>query len=338
MCKANLFSLNMNKFCFNRLKLFGKNLISKSLYSTAGVGLVLTAHLSQAAIFDPNGNKLPDAEVNSAQVSWKLLKGEESKKYNGVGLLEFASNWSCTAFFIKTGNNPQAPAYAVTNGHCYDGSNGLLGANEIIVNRPSRLVFKLNYFANETDRVRSIGVRRVAYATMKNTDLAILELDTTFDRLVKEGFTPLTIDKNPVRVGEPVEVIGIPMDRVDPAKTYLHKAVCAIGQSANVREDVYNWKDSVRNRCSVVGGMSGSPMISVKSNRVVAIVNTGVNDEALPQPECSLNRPCEVSKDGNIATLTNENYAQKASKIPYCFNRRGIFNLKLRSCGLEKPL
>jgi hypothetical protein len=29
---------------------------------------------------------------------------------------------------------------------------------------------------------------------MKGTDITILELDTTFKQLVKEGFTPLNID------------------------------------------------------------------------------------------------------------------------------------------------
>jgi hypothetical protein len=90
-------------------------------------------------------------------------------------------------------------------------------------------------------------------------------------------------------------------------------------------------------RCSVVGGMSGSPLVSLRSNQVVAIANTGVDDDALTKPECSLNRPCEVSSDGSIATFPKENYAQQVSNIPSCFDRKGIFDLKLPSCNLEKP-
>jgi hypothetical protein len=311
-------------------------ILGNTLSASLGVGLVLTSHLSQAAIYDRNGNKLPDAEVNSDKVNWKLLRASENKKYNGVGLLESVTK-VCTAFFVNTRGNPNAPAYAITNGHCYNGVAGFIGEKEIIVNRPSDMIFKLNYFVNSESRVRSVRVKRTVYATMKNTDLAILELNTTFKQLVKEGFTPLIIDNALVKAGEPVEAIGVPLEGVKPSLSFLHKAICQIGESVKIREDVYNFDSSVRNRCSIVGGMSGSPMISLKTNRVVAIVNTGVNDEALNQKECSLNRPCEISRNGRVATLPNENYAQRVSNIPSCFNKNGIFSLKLRSCRLEKP-
>jgi hypothetical protein len=134
-----------------------------------------------------------------------------------------------------------------------------------------------------------------------------------------------------------VEIIGIPLNGVEPSRSFLHRSVCQIGQSVNVREDVYQWEKSIRNRCSLVGGMSGSPVVSLQSNRVVAIANTGVDDNALLQPECSLNRPCEITRDGKVTTLAKENYAQRVSDIPSCFDRRGIFNLDLSSCRLEKP-
>jgi len=301
------------------------------------LGLALTSNFSQAAIYDQDGNKIPDAEVNSSKVNWQLLKAQENKKYNGVGMLESGDGAFCTAFFIHTTGHPNAPAYALTNGHCYDASLGFPGKNEIVVNHPSDMVFHLNYFVDAKNHVRSVPVRRVVYATMKSNDIAILELETTFKQLVNEGFTPLTVAKEPGQIGEPVEVIGVPISDVQPSLRFLHRSVCQIGQLANLREDVYQWEQSIRNRCSVVGGMSGSPMISLKSNQVVAIVNTGVNDDALAQPVCSLNRPCEVAADGKITTLENENYAQLVSKIPLCFNPNGTFNLSSPSCQLEKP-
>ncbi len=196
----------------------------------------------------------------------------------------------------------------------------------------------MNYFKDEKFRIRSVRVRRVVYATMKGTDITILELGTTYQQLVKEGFTPLKIAEVSAPVGEPVEVVGIPMRGVESARSFLHRAACQIGESVSVREDVYQWEKSIRNRCSVVGGMSGSPIVSLKSNKVVAIANTGVDDEAMKQPECSINRPCEVSRDGRVSTFPKENYAQRVSDIPSCFDRKGIFNLNLLSCRLEKPL
>ena len=314
----------------------GKTWTQKTLLASLGLGLALVSNLAQAAIYDWNGNKMPDAEVNSSEVNWNLLSAEQGRNYNGVGLLEHEAEGFCTAFFLNTGGDDKAPAYAITNGHCYDGFV-FPQAKEIIINRPSNIVFKLNYFANEQTRVRPVRVRRVVYATMKGTDITILELATTFKQLVKEGFTPLTIDGVPARVGEPVEVIGIPMTGVEPSLRFLHKTFCEVGESVNLREDVYQWEKSIRNRCSAVAGMSGSPLVSLKSNQVVAIINTAVNDDALTQPECSWNRPCEVSSDGSVATFPKENYAQRVSNIPSCFDKKGIFNLNLPSCKLEKP-
>lgn len=307
-----------------------------SLLVFLGLGLALSTNWAQAAIFDRSGNRLPDNDVNSSQVNWELLSANKGRKYNGVGRLEHRFNGFCTAFFIDTNGDKKAPAYALTNGHCYDGIN-FPSPQEILINQPSNLVFKLNYFKDERVRARPVPVRRVVYATMKGTDITILELGTTYKQLVKEGFTPLKIAEVSPPVGEPVEVVGIPMRGVEPARSFLHRAVCQIGESVNVREDVYQWEQSIRNRCSVVGGMSGSPIVSLKSNQVVAIANTGVDDEAMKQPECSINRPCEVSSDGRVTTFPKENYAQRVSDIPSCFDRKGIFNLNLLSCRLEKP-
>ncbi len=314
-----------------------KTWVQRTLIASVGIGLSFVSNLAQAAIYDHNGKKLPDTEVNSSNVDWELLSAQQGRNYNGVGLLEQDKEGFCTAFFLNTEGEGNAPAYAVTNGHCSN-PNDALDGKEILLNRPSSLIFKLNYFANEETRVRPVPVRRVVYATMKGTDVAILELATPFRQLVKEGFTPLTIDKVPARVGERVEVVGIPMAGVEPTRSFLHRSDCEVGQSANLREDIYQWEKSIRTRCSVVGGMSGSPVVSLKSNQVVAIANTGVDDIAFSsQPECSLNRPCEVSSEGKVTTFPEENYAQSVSNIPSCFDRKGLFNLNLPACGLEKP-
>jgi hypothetical protein len=313
-----------------------KTCIQQTLLAYLGLSLALPSNSVQAAIYDKSGNKIPDAEVNSSEVNWQLLSAEQGRTYNGVGSLENEGNGFCTAFFLNTGGGSNAPAYAITNGHCYD-IPLFPAAQEIIVNRSSKMVLKLNYFVNEKTRVRPVSVRRVVYATLKNTDIAILELDTTFKQLLREGFTPLNMDSVPPAIGEPVQVIGIPVSGLNPSLSFLHKVVCEVGETVSIREDIYELDRSIRHHCSVVGGMSGSPMISLKSNQVVAIVNTAVNDEALTQPECSLNRPCEVSNDGKVATFPKENYAQRVNNVLSCFDQKGIFNLNLSSCNLEKP-
>lgn len=314
----------------------GKTWQQKILLALIGLGLSLVSSLAKAAVYDRNGNKLPDAKRNSLEVNWELLYSEQGKKYNGVGIIGYESDGFCTAFFLNTGGNDNAPAYAITNGHCYDGM-GFPNAQEIIINKPSSLVFKLNYFENTKNSVRPVRVRQVVYATMKGTDLAILELDSTFKQLVKEGFTPLMIDDIPPSEGEHIKVIGIPMSQILPTRRFLHRAVCQVGKSVNLREDVYQWEEVIRHRCSALGGMSGSPIISLKTNRVVGIHNTSVTDRALIRPECAEDRPCEIGSDGKVATFSQENYAQRVSDIPSCFDGKGIFNLNLAFCKLEKP-
>lgn len=311
------------------------NWFKKTLMVCLGIGLV-GANLAQAAIYDRKGNKIPDEAVNSTDVDWELLSAQNSKIYNGVGLFDKAGEGFCTAFFLNTKGDDRAPAYAVTNGHCAILPN-FPKATEIITNRPTDIVFKLNYFVNTKNQVKTVPIKRIVYATMKGTDLTIFELNTTFKQLVQAGFTPLDIDPIPPSFGEPVKVIGVPGSGVRRSLRYLHKATCETGVSVNLNEDVYQWKNSVRHRCSTIGGMSGSPMISRKTNRVIAIVNTGVNDDALEQAECSWNRPCEISSNGRRLTLPAENYAQRVDAIPTCFDNQGRFNLNLAACSLEKP-
>ncbi|HAA32796.1 MAG TPA: serine protease, partial [Cyanobacteria bacterium UBA8553] len=229
-----------------------KTWIKTILLAILGLGLALLSNWAQAAIYDRSGNKIPDADVNSSQVNWELLSAEKSRKYNGIGLLEQESEGFCTAFFLNTGGDDNAPAYAVTNGHCAD-IHTEPAAKEILINRPSNKVFKLNYFVNAKSSVRPVHVRQVVYATMKSTDISILELDTTFNQLVKEGFTPWKIAEVPPSIGEPIEVIGIPMTGVKSSLSYLHRTNCQVGQVVNLREGVYHWEQAIRTRCSVVG-------------------------------------------------------------------------------------
>jgi hypothetical protein len=298
-----------------------------------------------AAIFDRSGQKIPDREVNSDRVNWQILSTASGRKYNGIGTIE-VNYGVCTGFAIATStNNPNAPAYVLTNGHCQS-SVRQLGSDTpparhrppaIIVNRSTKTQFTVNYFHDfKPDRL-TIEAKRMVYGTMKNNDIAILELNTTQRELRKAGIVPLQLATRPPALGEPLIVVGVPSEGVKDERNFLHVTTCQTGALANVREDIYNWKKSIRHHCSIVGGMSGSPMISLKTRQVVGIINTGVNDNAAKQPQCSLNRPCEVGKHGFVQTFPQENYGQLVHQIPSCFDRRGMFDLYQATCQLERP-
>jgi hypothetical protein len=310
------------------------------------VGLFLIAKLTPAAVYDRNGNQITDA---GGAINWELLSAAKGKNYNGIGVVspENNSGWICTAFLLnslptsdktkapsqstKTLSIEPSPAYALTNGHCSN-TFSFPGVDELIIKQPSDLFVVLNWFFDvEPEQRIQIPIKKVLYTTTTGTDIAILELDTTYQQLVASGFQPLTIDPNPPTVGESVELIGAP----DVSDYYLHRAVCKTGKSVNLREGSQRWTGSIRHRCSAISGMSGSPLISLRTHRVVAIHNTSIKPKALSQPECSDDRPCEVLADSKTVTVLSENYAQRVSDIPACFDEKGIFNLQLSKCRLN---
>jgi V8-like Glu-specific endopeptidase len=313
-----------------------KQLVRAWLLLTIGTSGCLLGTAVDAAIFDRTGQKIPDREVNSDRVNWQMLSTATGRKYNGIGLID-VNYGVCTGFLVSTGKNPQAPAYVLTNGHCQGTINKLPSNREIIINRPSKTNFIVNYFHDFKSERLSIPVKRIVYGTMKNNDIAILELTKTQQELTKAGITPLQISNQPAHSGERTIVVGIPSEGVKETLNFLHVTTCQTGELVNLKEDVYNWRQSIRHRCSIVGGMSGSPMISIETNRVVGIINTGVNDTAAQQPQCSINRPCEIGQNGLVQTFDRENYGQLVDQIPSCFDRSGIFNLYQSTCQLERP-
>jgi V8-like Glu-specific endopeptidase len=323
----------------HRLSYLFKSSLSASLGGLLAVfscGYLLTATTVNAAIFDRSGRKIPDRDVNSDRVNWQMLSTTTGRKYNGIGLIDVGYGF-CTGFLFTTGAHPTAPAYVLTNGHCQGSASKLPSEREIMVDRSSKTKFIVNYFHDfKPDRL-TIRVKRLVYGTMKNNDIAILELTKNQQELTKAGIVPLQIAIKPSALNEPLVVVGVPSEGIKDELNFLHSTTCKTGEIASVKEDIYHWKRSIRHRCSIIGGMSGSPMISLKTNRVVGIINTGVNDNASKQPQCSINRPCEVSGNGSIQTFPQENYGQLVDRIPSCFDKQGIFNLAQSTCQLERP-
>ena len=314
---------------------FGWNVSLGLLISIATSGYLPDTRVN-AAIFDRAGMKIPDREVNSDRVNWQMLSTVGGRKYNGIGIID-VNYGVCTGFLVSTGQHANAPAYVLTNGHCQGNLGKLPGDREILVDRSTKTQFTVNYFHDFTAERLTIPVKRLVYGTMKNNDIAILELTKTQAELTAAGITPLQIATKPAALGEPLLVVGVPSQGVKAELNFLHAATCRAGAVANVREDIYNWQNSIRHQCSIVGGMSGSPMISLKTHQVVGIVNTGVNDNAAKQPQCSINRPCEVVKNGWVQTFPQENYGQAIDRIPTCFDSQGRFNLYQPTCQLERP-
>lgn len=293
-----------------------------------------------AAVFDRQGNKLSEVGLDPERVDWQLLESRPNVGYSGIGLITIREFSNCTGFLIAT--HHQAPAYVVTNGHCIDLIDNLLSPTEIVVDRRLRqsgrsaavLSYTPDYFVKPQRSRRTYKVQRILYATMKNSDLALLELPITQGDLIRTGISPLTIAPQPAPLGQRIEVVGVPGSVIPNHRHFLHRSSCLLGPTVRVKEGVYEWTQALRNRCSVVGGMSGSPMIA--NGQVVGIINTGGGYDR-DRNLCALNNPCEVGSNGRPQHTIHENYGQPIDQLPSCFNERGLFDLARSSCRLEKP-
>ena len=193
-----------------------------------------------------------------------LLSGSvpEAGSYSGVG--RFRGGATCTAVFIRpSGDDPpgDAPAYVLTNGHCV----GFLAANEVILGGETGATVTFAFFHDATDRQVRVAARRVAHATMKGQDLAVVELGVGYRELVDQGIRPWGLAGYVPAPGlnEPVVVVGAPLQS-DPSLSFLRLAACrAGGRAPVVLERQWHWFDLDRNGCAdIAGGSSGSPVLS----------------------------------------------------------------------------
>ncbi len=262
-----------------------------------------------------------------------LSNADGRNVYSGV--VRYQGRATCTGVFIWTARSEDegdaAPAYVLTNGHCAD----FPGSNQVLVDRPAgnhRVIF--NYFADTTAAQRTVGVRRLSYATMKGLDIAVLELDRRFGDLVREGYTPWRLAPFGGIAREPVVVVGAP--QIGGASgSYLRLAACrGEGVAPVLLEFIWHWFDGQRNACADVRpGSSGSPVLSRVTGRVVAIVNT-TTAGAVPFTDCFLNHPCEAG-GRTVASRPETNYASPVSSLVECFDSDGLFVLARPGCELD---
>ena len=267
-----------------------------------------------------------------------LLSNDDGRNpYSGI--VRYIGRAQCTGVFVTTvpaGEDPgDAPAYVLTNGHCPE----FPGSNDVIVNRPApsshRVVF--NYFADTTTRHFPVPVVRIAYATMKGQDVAVLELAARYDDIVRSGFEPWPVTLTLPASDEPVVVVGAPLTGAADT-SFLRLAACQLESRAQVLlEYIWHWFDYFRNRCSdISGGSSGSPVISRLTGRLLGLVNT-TTIGAVEHSECFINHPCEAVP-GDVASRANTSYMTPLVRVDRCFDEGGRFDVARQGCPLDSGL
>jgi V8-like Glu-specific endopeptidase len=214
-------------------------------------------------------------------------------------------------------------AMVLTNGHCNEG--GFIDPGAFVLNSPSHRSFAVL----EPSSGRSLGnvqAEKILYATMTKTDITLYRVKQTYREIAaKFHVRPLTLSSRIMPRGEKIEIVS----------GYWKKGyACAIDYLVDtLKEDQWTWRNSIRYTrpgCETIHGTSGSPIIVAGSDQVVGINNTG-NDDG---EKCTMDNPCDVSRDGTVTVEKGVSYGQQIALIYSCLDSQLRLDLKTPTCAL----
>lgn len=246
---------------------------------------------------------------------------------NISGIARFEGPQHCTAFALDWGQD-QAPAYALTSGHCVQNYSDPESVYQVVQNQPGQgqLVFK--YDNSTASQQITVPVREVVYSTLNQTDLAVLRLEGTVAQLRAQGIAPLKLQNTPAPALSSVTVVGAPMGQ------FLKKIQCALGQRTDVTEFTWVWQALQANDCQgVEPGMSGSPVINRLNQEVLGVINTTTQD-MVDTVTCYLGSPCEITPWGT-APQPQRAYSVTTDTLSGCFDN-GLWDVSQPRCTLPR--
>lgn len=218
-----------------------------------------------------------------------------ASRFKATGRLRAGS--SCTATLIAGADVPSADASALilTAGHCVEE----MTENRVIVDQAAdpAWTFTPAFFIDTQEQHVPFGIDRILYATMKNTDLAVLRLGATYGELARIGVTPLRLRADDAPPGSTIELAHAPTDGIPAGEQFLRLSVCSAEAPGPIFEErsdhrPWFWASAVPNDCpGVAGGTSGAPVVLQGGSAVVGVLNTTVSVEV---NGCGFARPCEL--------------------------------------------
>lgn len=235
---------------------------------------------------------------------------------------------NCSGSFVKFKSAPtSALGLVLTNGHCTGGMFGGMPKPGQVISKKSQ-TFNMNLLQHDGSTLAGLKATEIVYATMTDTDVGLLQLNQTYDQIEKKtGIKPLILS----------DVAPAPGTAIDIPSGYWKRTYsCSIEATIpTLKEGGYVFSGSLRyspTGCEVIGGTSGSPIISSASGEIVAINNTTNEDGDV----CTMNNPCEVDAAGNVSIIKGRGYGQQIYTLSTCVDASGSFDLSLKTCVLPK--
>lgn len=248
---------------------------------------------------------------------------------NGAAIVNGCSG----ALFTLDGRGEDLPALVITNGHCLrwkdvGGSTTFLPAGETLLDFEDRRLADNTFLLlqSETTAIKAT-VKRLVFATMTVTDVAIYELNATARELrERHGLRPLLLDRRPFRDGDAVDV---------HSGLYNRTQSCAVDGRATLREGPYRTENGLRltTECRLYVGFSGSPILRAGERVFAGLANTHHDPEA-PGPDCGFNKPCEVDgATGETRPQPHRSYGVPVDFLSGCHDgSSGRFDFARATC------
>jgi hypothetical protein len=261
----------------------------------------------------------------------RSLDKDDGPRFSGLAMVR-VNDWICSGSLVVPASLDlmvDGPAYLLTAGHCALGSGGR--PNDVILSTdldPTRSrAVQFRYFADSADASTTVNARRIVFASLKGADMAILELEPTRLELRSMGVVPFVLADQPTGVGDEIAFAGYP--NLMPA---LLAACHMLRRVSALIEAPFHFYDSETNDCqAIAGGASGSPVFSLATGKVQAVLNTTAESGNYP---CHLDQPCEVSGSAlNVELGTS--YAVPVPGLAACFDAAGVFDMSAAACPLD---
>ena len=257
----------------------------------------------------------------------RLLETADGPRFSGVAAY---NGRQCSGAFVVPSALDLAtdgPAYVLTAGHCPLGPGA--DPNAVVLSSTQQSFSQFRDFDDSPAAAVEVGGKLVAFASLKGADLALIELAFSRKALRRRGVVPFVLSDQPTTPDEEIAFAGHPFG--SPA---LLSACRFEARVPMLLEAPFHFFDAEANQCAGVrSGASGSPIFSLGTGKVVAVLNTTA--EPGSGAECALGRPCEAGPSA-LVFREGTSYAIPVSGLGACFDASGRLDVTRAACPLDR--